>query len=99
MNIYVGNLSYDVTTEDLQESFGAFGEVVTVKIIKDPYTDTSKGFGFVEMATKEQAQSAIADLNSKELKGRALKVNEANPRNDSSRGRNNSSSSGSRNRY
>ena len=87
MNIYVGNLSYEVTEEDLKEAFEAFGEVETVKVIKDNYTDRSKGFGFVEMPAKDEAQSAINELNDKELKGRTLKVNEARPRTESRGGR------------
>jgi RNA recognition motif-containing protein len=80
MNIYVGNLSYEVTEEDLKEAFEVFGEVDTVKVIKDNYTGRSKGFGFVEMPVKAKAQSAIEGLNGKELKGRSLNVNEARPR-------------------
>jgi RNA recognition motif-containing protein len=87
MNIYVGNLSYEVTEEDLKQAFEAFGEVETVKVIKDNYTDRSKGFGFVEMPAKDEAQSAINELNDKELKGRTLKVNEARPRTESRGGR------------
>jgi len=86
MNIYVGNLSYEVTEEDLKEAFQAFGEVDTVKVIKDNYTGRSKGFGFVEMPAKSEAQSAIEGLNGKDLKGRNLNVNEARPRSDSRRG-------------
>ena len=70
MNIYVGNLSYEVTEEDLKEAFKVFGEVNTVKIIKDNYTGRSKGFGFVEMSAKTEAQSAIEGLNGKDLKGK-----------------------------
>lgn len=79
MNIYVGNLSRQVTEEDLQQAFKAFGEVTSAKIIKDKYSGESRGFAFVEMSVKAEAQSAINDLNGKELKGRALKVNEARP--------------------
>ena len=86
MNIYVGNLSYEVTEEDLKEAFGAFGGVDTVKIIKDNYTGRSKGFGFVEMSAKSEAQSAIEGLNGKDLKGRNLNVNEARPRAEGRRG-------------
>ena len=86
MNIYVGNLSYEVTEEDLKEAFEVFGEVETVKVIKDNYTGRSKGFGFVEMPAKDGAQSAINELNDKELKGRTLKVNEARPRSEGRRG-------------
>ena len=83
MNIYVGNLSYEVTEEDLKEAFEVFGEVETVRVLKDNYTGKSKGFGFVEMASKAEGQSAIDGLNGKELKGRALNVNEARPRTES----------------
>ncbi len=86
MNIYVGNLSYEVTEEDLKEAFEAFGKVDTVKVIKDNYTGRSKGFGFVEMAAKTEAQSAIEGLNGKDLKGRSISVNEARPRPEGSRG-------------
>jgi len=86
MNIYVGNLSYEVTEEDLKEAFSVFGEVDTVKIIKDNYTGRSKGFGFVEMPAKSEAQSAIEGLNGKDLKGRNLNVNEARPRAEGRRG-------------
>ena len=80
MNIYVGNLSYEVTEEDLKEAFEVFGEVETVKVLKDNYSGKSKGFGFVEMSNNAEAQSAIDDLNDKELKGRTIKVNKARPR-------------------
>jgi RNA recognition motif-containing protein len=86
MNIYVGNLSYEVTEEDLKEAFAAFGAVDTVKIIKDNYSGRSKGFGFVEMPSKAEAQSAIEGLNGKDLKGRNLNVNEARPRSEGRRG-------------
>jgi RNA recognition motif-containing protein len=87
MNIYVGNLSYEVTEEDLKEAFEAFGAVETVKVVKDNYTGRSKGFGFVEMPAKDEAESAINELNDKELKGRTLKVNEARPRTENRGGR------------
>jgi len=82
MNIYVGNLSSQVTEEDLQQTFGAFGEVTSAKIIKDKFSGEPRGFGFVEMSVKAEAESAINDLNGKELKGQALKVNEARPQRD-----------------
>ena len=87
MNIYVGNLSYEASEEDLKEAFEVFGEVETVKVIKDKYSGRSKGFGFVEMPDSADAQSAINGLNGKELKGRALNVNEARPRTESRRDR------------
>jgi RNA recognition motif-containing protein len=86
MNIYVGNLSYEVTEEDLKGAFEVFGAVDTVKVIKDNYTGRSKGFGFVEMPAKAEAQSAIEGLNGKDLKGRNLNVNEARPRSEGRRG-------------
>ena len=80
MKIYVGNLSYEVTEEDLRLALEAFGQVESATIIKDKFSGQSKGFGFVEMASKSEGQSAIDGLNGKELKGRALNVNEARPR-------------------
>jgi RNA recognition motif-containing protein len=82
MNIYVGNLLREATEEDLRHAFEAFGQVRSVKIIKDQYTGDSRGFGFVEMPNSLEAQSAISGLNGKGLKGRTLKVNEARPRDD-----------------
>jgi len=87
MNIYIGNLSYDVTEDELQKVFEGFGQVESVKIIKDNYTGRSKGFGFVEMPNNADAQSAINGLNDKELKGRTLKVNAARPRTENRGGR------------
>ena len=87
MNIYVGNLSYEVNEEDLQKAFSEFGEVVSVKIIKDQYDGRSKGFGFVEMPDKREADAAIEGLNSKEFKGRSIRVNQAKPRSNRSGGR------------
>jgi len=83
MNIYVGNLSSDVTEDELREEFKAFGAVTTVSIIKDKYSGQSRGFGFVEMPTKAEAEAAIAGLKGKTLKERTLDVNEARPRTDS----------------
>ena len=87
MNIYVGNLSYEVNEEDLQKAFSEFGEVFSVKIIKDQYDGRSKGFGFVEMQDKKEAETAIEGLNGKEFKGRSIKVNQAKPRSNGSGGR------------
>jgi RNA recognition motif-containing protein len=86
MNIYVGNLSTDVTTDELQMTFEVYGEVSSVKILTDRYTGMSRGFGFVEMPKLEEAQAAIDALNGKELNGRLLKVNEARPRRDNQKG-------------
>ena len=80
MNIYVGNLSREVTEGDLREAFEAFGEVTSARIIKDKYSGEPRGFGFVEMTSKTDGESAITGLNDKELKGRTLNVNEARPR-------------------
>jgi RNA recognition motif-containing protein len=82
MNIYVGNLSYNATEEDLKEAFGAFGEVASANIIRDQYSNQSKGFGFVEMPDGAAAEAAINALNGKDMKGRTLTVNEARPRAD-----------------
>ncbi len=82
MNIYVGNLSRDVTEDQLRQAFEAYGEVKTVSIIKDKLTGEPRGFGFVEMPSKEQAAAALQELDGKDLGGRALKVNEAHERTD-----------------
>ena len=82
MKIYVGNLSYEVTEEDLRQEFVAFGEVTSVSIITDKYSGRSKGFGFVEMASVSEGQAAITGLNGKMLKERTLTVNAARPRSD-----------------
>ena len=80
MNIYVGNMSYDVTEDDLRQVFEAHGEVSSVKVIADHETGRSKGFAFVEMPQRNQAQAAIEKLNSTALKGRNISVNEARPK-------------------
>jgi len=80
MNVYVGNLSYEVTEEELSQAFEQSGQVESVRIIMDKYSGRSKGFGFVEMPSDHEAQAAIEGLNGKELKGRVLNVNEARPR-------------------
>ena len=86
MNIYVGNLSYEATEEELREEFTTFGEVSSVNIIKDKYSGRSKGFGFVEMASVSEGQAAIDGLNGKTLNERTLVVNAARPRSDNRRG-------------
>jgi RNA recognition motif-containing protein len=86
MNIYVGNLPYGITEDDLKEAFASFGEVETVKIIKDRYSGESKGFGFVEMPDRAGAEAAIDGLDGTELKGRTIKVNRARPRSEGRRG-------------
>ena len=80
MNIYVGNLPYSVTEDDLRQLFGQHGEVSSVSVITDKYSGQSKGFGFVEMPQQDQAQTAVKELSGTNLKGRDLKVNEARPR-------------------
>jgi len=99
MNIYVGNLSYNVTEGDLQQAFAAFGQVASVSIIKALFSGQSKGFGFIEMPVKEEAQAAIAGMNGKMMNDRALNVNEARPRADHQRGRGGQGRSGGRSRY
>ena len=81
-NIYVGNLAYSVTDDDLRDAFSAFGDVARAKVIMDRDTGRSKGFGFVEMADDGQAQSAIDGLNDQPINGRNVRVNEARPRED-----------------
>ncbi|PLY13490.1 MAG: RNA-binding protein [Sedimenticola sp.] len=82
MNIYVGNLSYRMTDDELRDIFAEHGEVSSAKIIMDRETGRSKGFGFVEMPDNKQAQEAIDALNDKDISGRNLRVNEARPRKD-----------------
>ena len=82
MNIYIGNLSFDTTEEQLRQTFEGFGEVSTVNIITDKYSGEPRGFAFVEMSSKNEAIAAISGLNGHELNGRALSVNEARPRTD-----------------
>ena len=86
MNIYVGNLAYTVTETDLKKAFEAYGQVATANVIKDQYSDRSKGFGFVEMPDQAEAQAAIRGLNGKDLNGRTITVNEARPKADRNRG-------------
>jgi len=80
MNIFVGNLSRDVSEEELRAAFSAFGEISRVTILKDKFTGEPRGFGFVEMPSAAEAQAAIQGMNQKNLKGRALNVNEARPK-------------------
>ncbi len=80
MNIYVGNLAYGVTQDDLREAFAAFGQVESANLITDKFTGDSKGFGFVEMPNNSEADAAIKGLNETPLKGRPLRVNQAKPR-------------------
>ena len=87
MNIYVGNLSHDATEDDLTELFVGFGEVESATIVMDRYRGQPRGFGFVEMPNKSEAERAIQELNGKEFMERELTVNEARPRRDRGRGR------------
>jgi cold-inducible RNA-binding protein len=80
MNIYVGNLLFDVTEDELKELFAPFGQVTEVRLIMDKFSGKTKGFGFIEMPSKEEAQKAIEGLNGKDIKGRAMTVNEAKPK-------------------
>ena len=82
MRLYVGNLSRDVNEQDLRDVFQPFGQIDEVSIVKDRMNDVPKGFAFVEMPEKAQAEAAIAGLQGKELKGRTMDVNEARPRTD-----------------
>lgn len=84
MNIYVGNMSFEMTEGDLRQAFEAYGEVSSSNIIKDKFSGQSKGFGFVEMTDEHKAQSAIDGLNDTELKGRKINVNKAKPRTERS---------------
>ncbi|MDZ7264784.1 MAG: RNA-binding protein [candidate division KSB1 bacterium] len=77
MNIYIGNLAAEVTEDDLREAFGAFGEITSVKVIKDRFTGEPRGFGFVEMPAKQAAKTAMESLNGQEIKGKKMIVNEA----------------------
>jgi len=103
MNLYVGNLVFDVTEDDLKKLFEPFGQVTEVRMIMDKFTGKTKGFGFVEMPSKEEAEKAIAELNGKDLKGRAMTVNEAKPKTDrgsrGGRGGYGGGGGGGRNRY
>jgi RNA recognition motif-containing protein len=92
-NIYVGNLSYSVTDQQLEELFTAHGTVESAKVITDKYSGSSRGFGFVEMSTQQEAETAIEALNGTEVDGRVLTVNMAKPRGDRGRG------GGNRNRW
>lgn len=80
MNIYVGNLAYEITDKELEAAFSPFGQVTAARIVIDRETNRARGFGFVEMANAAEAQAAIKALNGKDLKGRTLTVNEARPK-------------------
>ena len=97
MRIYVGNLSYEISDDELREEFEAYGEVTSANILLDRISGRPKGFGFVEMASKDEAEAAIAGLNGKMLQDRTIVVNEARPRPDNRSG--GSYSGGSRGGY
>jgi RNA recognition motif-containing protein len=105
MKIYVGNLSYDVSEVNLRQAFEAFGQVSSATVVKDRYSGQPRGFGFVEMLDKTEAQAAIENLNGKELLGQQMNVNEARPRTGQGRSgghagdRGRPGYGGSRNRY
>jgi RNA recognition motif-containing protein len=82
VRIYIGNISREVTDDDLREAFAAFGQVESATVLKDKFTGESRGFGFVEMLSGSEAKAAINGMNGKDLKGRTLNVNEARPRED-----------------
>ncbi len=96
MRIYVGNLSYNVSEEELRQEFAAFGEVESVSLVTDRFSGRPRGFGFVDMPSKEEGEAAIASLNSKMLDYRAIVVNEARPRSDNRGGGRPSGDSGGR---
>jgi len=87
MRIYVGNLAYSVTDEDLREAFGEYGDLASAEVIKDKFSGQSKGFGFVDMPNNSEADTAIKELNESMFKGRKLTVNEARPRSEQQRPR------------
>lgn len=101
INIYVGNLSYQVTNDELRNSFEQFGEVASARVVMDKFSGRSKGFGFVEMTDRASGESAIKGMDGKDLKGRAIKVNEARPREDNPPPRRSSGGGmgGARNRF
>ena len=86
MNIYVGNLAHQVSDDELREAFEAFGQVESAVVIKDKFSGESRGFGFVEMPSQDEAQAAIEGLNEKELRERTMNVSEARPRDTKRRG-------------
>lgn len=98
MNIYVGNLSYGVTDDNLKEVFEAYGEISSAKVITDKYSGRSKGFGFVEMDNDAEGNAAIEQLDGAEIDGRSVKVNEARPREERPK-RDNFRGGGRENRY
>ena len=102
MNIFVGNLAKEVNEQDLEKAFSSYGSIKSIKIIRDMFSGESKGFGFVELNGAQQSQTAIKELNAKDIKGKKIVVNEARPKTDSRNrggGSNFNRNSGGRNRY
>ena len=99
MNIYVGNLSYQTTEDELRDLFAEFGDVVSAKLIADKFTSQSKGFGFVEISNNSEAQIAMDELNGRDVNGRSITVNQARPRQERSRGGGGGRGYGGGNRY
>lgn len=99
MNIYVGNLSYDTAEDDLRQLFESYGEVTRVNIVTDKFSGKSRGFGFVEMASEEEGEAAIAGVSGKELNGRTLNVNKARPKAGAGGGRDRRGGGYDRGRY
>ena len=99
MKLYVGNISFDTTSQDLEQIFGEIGTVESTNIIEDRDTGRSRGFAFVEMSSKEEGQNAISQLDGKEIDGRSLKVNEAKPRENGGGGGNRGGGGGGRGGY
>ena len=99
MKIYVGNLSYQTTDEELAQLFDSFGEVESVHVVSDRFSGESRGFAFVEMPAKNEAIHAIKELNGKELNGRELIINEARPQTNDRKGGGNSGNGGRKNGY
>ncbi len=87
MNIYIGNLAFDVSEDELKSEFEAYGKVDSAKVITDKYTGESRGFGFIEMQNNSEAQNAMKELDGKEIKGRHIIVNEARPQKDRRKGK------------
>lgn len=99
MNIYVGNISFEASEDEVLALFSSYGEVTTVNLLKDKFTGQPRGFGFVEMASDGDAQKAIQELNGRELRGRKLTVNQARPREERGGGGYNRGGGGSRSNW